>query len=93
MKRGLEAIAKAGISPQQFLVLHLADTTHPSMSGIALSTLHSNASVTGIVERMIKLQLVQRVVEPEDRRIIRIVPTVQGVAILDKISKDLEQPN
>lgn len=92
MKRGLEAIARAKISPQQFLVLHLADTQQPSMSDIALVTKHSNASITGIVERMIKRQLIQRVNAPEDRRVIRIYPTVQGVSILDQISQDLEQP-
>jgi DNA-binding MarR family transcriptional regulator len=55
------------------------------MSELANQTRHSLATMTGIVDRLVKLNLVGRGGNPDDRRIVLVELTDEGRRLLDEV--------
>jgi DNA-binding MarR family transcriptional regulator len=59
------------------------------MSDLAATRLHTPAAMTGIVDRLIHLRLVERRSDAKDRRVIRLSLTPLGAAKLAGIEKKM----
>ena len=65
--------------PQFFTLLFVASREEgATMSELAVQTRHSLATMTGIVDRLVKLKLVERADHPRDRRIVLVKLTDEG---------------
>jgi DNA-binding MarR family transcriptional regulator len=72
--------------PQFFTLLFVASSERGStMSELANQTRHSLATMTGIVDRLVKLDLVKRGGNPDDRRIVLVELTEAGRARLEEV--------
>jgi MarR family transcriptional regulator, organic hydroperoxide resistance regulator len=60
-----------------------------TMSELAKFTGYATSALTGIVDRMIKKKLVQRVRDENDRRIVNVVATRSGCILADEYSRKL----
>ncbi|HVZ67660.1 MAG TPA: MarR family winged helix-turn-helix transcriptional regulator [Patescibacteria group bacterium] len=70
----------------QFSALNLVKDQHETaISDISKSLQLSKSSATQLIERLVKLGLVKRISDPEDRRIIRLEITKNGDAELHKL--------
>lgn len=76
-----------GLSPSQFNVLNLLRDYPEGTSQTELSRelIMHRSNVTGLVDRLEKQGLVQRLKDPEDRRAHRVVLTTSGKALMRKI--------
>src|ERR671938_1209918 len=73
-------VAGLGLTPVQAKALYFIEAT-TSMRKLA-SRLHCDASnVTGIVDRLEELGLIQRAVDASDRRVKRLVVTERGAEV------------
>jgi DNA-binding MarR family transcriptional regulator len=82
--------------PQFFTLLFVSDKEGGcTMSQLANQTRHSLATMTGIVDRLVRLDLVKRGSNPDDRRIVLVELTDAGRNLLDEVhaarQKELEQ--
>jgi DNA-binding MarR family transcriptional regulator len=79
-------IAEAhGLTPIQLGALHAINEYGATMGKLA-QTLHCDASnVTGIVDRLTVLELVNRQEDPNDRRVKTLQLTTRGHAVLQEI--------
>jgi len=68
--------------PQFFLLTYLSNEDYLTMSAIAKKMGHSTAAATGLVDRLEKLNFVERVHAAEDRRKIMVRITPDGSAIV-----------
>ena len=74
--------------PQAFALKALKEQGGPCrMSDLAATSFHTPASMTGIVDRLIHLGMVERGSDPNDRRVILLALTEQGTAMLASIDK------
>lgn len=72
--------------PQFFTLLFVSTSEHGcTMSELAHQTRHSLATMTGIVDRLVKLDLVKRGGNPNDRRIVLVELTEAGRARLEEV--------
>ena len=70
-------------------VLTLLESDGPmTMGGLAEALDVSQASATGIVQRMRKRDLVDRQSDPEDRRVVRVVMTETGRRLIDGVAAE-----
>ena len=60
------------------------------MSDLAATRLHTPAAMTGIVDRLIHLELVERRSDANDRRVILLTLTPRGTAKLAGIEKKIQ---
>ena len=69
--------------------LRAATATSPgaTMNEIARMQQCALSSASALVDRMIRLELAERVSDADDRRIIHIVPTTLGLQMLDKFDE------
>src|SRR5438874_10715557 len=58
----------------------------PSMGQIATYLVERQHSVSGLVDRATSAGLVRRVVDPEDRRVVRVALTAKGREKLDRLT-------
>lgn len=84
------------VSFQQYFLLNcLTSVEHLTMSDIAKKIGHSTAAATGIVDRLEKMQLAERIHDQEDRRKIMVSLSTKGVdfvaRIREEISKKLQE--
>lgn len=77
--------------PQFFILDYLTRQGESKMTDLALFLGVTTAAMTGIVERLVKNKFVQRIYEPEDRRIIKIKPTTKGLELVKKINLQKRQ--
>jgi DNA-binding MarR family transcriptional regulator len=68
--------------PQFFLLTYLSNEDYLTMSAIAKKMGHSTAAATGLVDRLEKLNFVERVHAAEDRRKIMVRITGDGTQIV-----------
>lgn len=58
-----------------------------TMSELAEAALQVSATITGIINRLEERGLVQRLLNPADRRSFRVSLTAAGMALLDKVAQ------
>jgi DNA-binding MarR family transcriptional regulator len=91
--RTLEGILSAeGITvPQTFTLKALKEQGGLCrMSDLAATRFHTPAAMTGIVDRLIHLGLVERSADATDRRVILLSLTEHGTAILARMEKKVQ---
>lgn len=76
---------------QFFLMGFLNDSESLTMSEIATKMGHSTAAATGLVDRLEKLDFVERFNDPSDRRKVKVRITEEGTEIVDRIRVKLEK--
>lgn len=83
-------LAKGNVSFPQYLLLgFLVQQGRLTMSQIAQRMGHTTAAATGLVDRLEKLGLAQRVHDREDRRKVYVEPTSDGGALVASIRDDM----
>ncbi len=75
--------------PQFFLLTYLSSEDFLTMSDIAKKMGHSTAAATGLVDRLEKHGLVDRVHAAEDRRRILVQITRKGTQLVAKMRKQI----
>ncbi len=75
--------------PQFFLLAYLSSEEYLTMSDIAKKMGHSTAAATGLVDRLEKLNYVERVHAAEDRRKIMVRITRQGTELVARMRKEI----
>jgi MarR family transcriptional regulator, organic hydroperoxide resistance regulator len=91
--RALEGTMNAdGVTvPQAFTLKALKEQgTACRMSDLAAMRFHTPAAMTGIVDRLIHLDLVQRKSDAKDRRVILLELTERGSAALASVEKKVQ---
>jgi DNA-binding MarR family transcriptional regulator len=80
-----------GLTPPQLMTLGtLARHQQPcKMSDLTSLTLHDPATMTGIIDRLAKMDLVQRFHSQTDRRVVLVEATPQGVELVKRIHQAL----
>ncbi len=74
--------------PQFYTLLHLHQSAGEcKMSDLAEATHQSAASLTGIVDRLLEKQLVERTRHEHDRRQVMVVVTARGSALIAEIKQ------
>jgi DNA-binding MarR family transcriptional regulator len=84
----LDVVISLGITATQAQALVNLREANLSMTSISLICGVSTAAVTGMVDRLVKKGLVQRVDSKFDRRIITVELTDKGREYADKIGGD-----
>ncbi len=85
------ASKRSGVSSQQAQLLCAADWKKPALGELA-ETLHCDkTNVTGLVDRVEKLGLVERVADPDDRRVTRLELTEKGRATVSSFHDELNR--
>lgn len=100
-------IALMWISKQQFTHrLQIFDLTHPQfvtlaslaahkqpcmMSEITQVTLQDPPTMTGIINRLVRMELVKRSRSEADRRVVLVQATAKGIALIKQIEEELMQ--
>ncbi len=80
--------AEYGLSTRQFWALqHLDQQQGCSMVDLSRLLLTDKSNVTGIVDRLERLNLVTRTTDPRDRRVILITLTPEGAQLRDRVKK------
>ena len=81
----LDFLAKRTITQTQFFVL-VAIHSHrrPSMRLLAQNIKVSMPTISGIVDRLVRAQYVQRLNHPQDRRLVVVELTRKGQLIIDQ---------
>ncbi|MCK4851578.1 MAG: MarR family transcriptional regulator [Candidatus Omnitrophica bacterium] len=88
-KKQMTVFSKGGLSLPQVVVLDLLREKGACMMGDLARTLHLTMSaVTGIVDKMIKLNMIKRERSKEDRRIVRVILLEKGEKTAKQISKE-----
>jgi DNA-binding MarR family transcriptional regulator len=75
--------------PQFFLLTYLSSEEYLTMSDIAKKMGHSTAAATGLVDRLEKLNYVERVHAAEDRRKIMVRITKNGTELVAKMRTEI----
>ena len=84
------AIADTGLTAQQAHALRTLDPTRPvPMRKVAAGIMCDASTLTGIVDRLEDRGLVERRPNPDDRRVKGLVVTPAGVAVRDRIWREV----
>ena len=86
--------AEADLSPSQFNVLRILRGSHPAplaSSMIGERTIAPDPDVTRLVDRLNARGLVKRTRSDEDRRVVMVAITVNGLELLRKLDPHSEQ--
>jgi DNA-binding MarR family transcriptional regulator len=75
--------------PQYFLLGYLDKQEVITMSGIASKMGHTTAAATGLVDRLEKLEYVQRAHASDDRRKVMVKITKKGSGLVAEIRRDM----
>ncbi len=75
--------------PQFFLLAYLSSEEFLAMSDIANKMGHSTAAATGLVDRLERLEFVERRQAFEDRRKIMVRITENGLNMVEKMRKEI----
>ncbi|MDG1357900.1 MAG: MarR family transcriptional regulator [Akkermansiaceae bacterium] len=75
--------------PQFFLMAYLSSEEYLTMSDIAKKMGHSTAAATGLVDRLEKLNYVERVHAAEDRRKIMVRITQKGSELVARMRREI----
>ncbi len=76
-----------GVSiPQSFILLSLLEENAVTLKELGNRTLIDSSSMTVLVDKLEKDELVERQLDPQDRRAIRVLITRRGREIAEKIT-------
>ena len=76
-----------GVSiPQSFILLSLLEENGVTLKELGNRTLIDSSSMTVLVDKLEKDELVERKLDPQDRRAIRVLITQRGQEIAEKIT-------
>jgi len=91
-RRFARDLATLGLTVPQFLALRsiLHGEGQPTMTALADETWQRCATVTGIVDRLVRTGLVTRQRDPRDRRRVLVEPTPAARGLLDKARQTRE---
>lgn len=91
-RRFAQDLADFGLTPPQFFVLRsiLTRGKNPTMSALADDTLQHCATITGIVDRLVRMGLVTRHRAAHDRRQVLVELTSAGREVLEKVRQGRE---
>lgn len=91
-RRQTDELVKGKITLPQFLILDFLHKKDKSkMKDMAYFMGVTTAAMTGIVDRLVREDYVERVYDSKDRRIIRIKLTSKGTKIIEKINQQRHQ--
>jgi MarR family transcriptional regulator, organic hydroperoxide resistance regulator len=92
-KQFAQSLAQHDLTFPQFLTLAFLVKTnqHCSMNQLAEATHQDAATMTGVVDRLEKLGLVERSRSREDRRVVLVQPTQEGVALISAVKKTRDE--
>ncbi|MCI2105338.1 MAG: MarR family transcriptional regulator [Intestinimonas sp.] len=83
-----------GITPGQYGVLNCLWTRGPlTPKEIAQDLRLENSTVSGVLDRMQKRGLLDRIVDPNDRRSVQVVVTEAGMAMKDEVLRTVDELN
>ncbi len=90
-RRFLQLLQPFGLTPPQFMSLTaLSMHKEPyTMSDLTNITLHDPPTMTGIVDRLVKMGLVQRSRSKADRRVVLVQATPGGLDLVRQIHENL----
>lgn len=87
-------LAPYGITPGQYGVLNCLWTYGPcTPKEIARELRLENSTVSGVLDRMQKRGVIDREMDPNDRRSVRVVLTEEGLAMKDDVLRVIEELN
>ncbi|TQV76365.1 MarR family transcriptional regulator [Denitrobaculum tricleocarpae] len=93
-RRARELLAPHGVTPVQYAVLKiLAEDDGISGSDLGSRMKLDSASITGVVDRMESLGLVERLSDAEDRRVQRIYATGKGCSLQGPLDAAMDRLN
>jgi len=92
-RRFAHDLSNFGLTVPQFFVLRSISLRgqQRTMSALAGDTLHRCATMTGIVDRLVKMGLVTRHRDTSDRRRVLVELTPAGRKVLDKVRRSREK--
>lgn len=89
-----DTLACYGITPVQYAVLQILwESDGPTGAEMCNRLRLDSATITGVLDRLEKLELVQRTPDPEDRRANRIHLTRKGKAHREPLQKAMDLLN
>ena len=87
-------LAQFNITPGQYGVLSCLWQNGPSTPKEIAQTLRlENSTISGVLDRMQKRGLIDRVVDPNDRRSVQVVPTEEGSGLRDDVLRVIDELN
>ena len=91
-RRFAQDLAQFGLTLPQFVALRaIRREKQPTMTTLADETLQRCATMTGIVDRLVKMGLVIRQRDPEDRRRVLVELTATGSELMQRVRLSREQ--
>jgi DNA-binding MarR family transcriptional regulator len=90
---GIKAAAsrRLGLTPQQAQLLCMIESRERTHGDLA-SLLHCDkTNITGLVDRLERRQLVRRQLDPEDRRVTRVILTDQGATLMTQFRGEVSK--
>lgn len=85
-RRGRDILIDYPVTPPQFsALLALRRLKNPTMTQLCEFLSLASSTVTDLVDRMERNELVERIRDVEDRRIIRLKITKQGLKVVDAV--------
>jgi DNA-binding MarR family transcriptional regulator len=93
-RRARELLAPFGVTPVQYAALKVLSGSD-GMSGAQIGgrMVLDSASITGVVDRLAALGLVERRADSRDRRVHRIVATPRAEALIGSLDTVMDQLN
>ena len=88
-KQFAQSVARHELTLPQFLALAFLAKAQQycSMNQLAAATHQDAATMTGIVDRLERLALVERTRSQKDRRVVLVRPTAQGISLLAAVQQ------
>ena len=91
--RRMATLNQLGLAPMQSMALMQLRPGEPMpMSALATALMCDNSNVTGIVDRLEALGLVERHPAPHDRRVKTLVVTPKGVELRGEVERRMSVP-
>ncbi|WP_054492416.1 MarR family winged helix-turn-helix transcriptional regulator [Ardenticatena maritima] len=85
-KRFNQHISRYGITLPQFLALaYMIKERQCAMNQLAEATQQDAATMTGVVDRLERLNLVERRRNPLDRRVVFVIPTERALELVQEV--------
>jgi len=88
-----QKLAAFGLTPPQFMTLAALSRHHQpcTMSDLTAVTLQDPPTMTGVVDRLVAMKLVQRTRSETDRRVVWVQATLAGADLIKQITEKSHQ--